>query len=452
MMARRLRCFTSPSLSSTLLISLTAGALACNGGGGSEEAAESGPATLTAEGGSSDEIGSESAGESATSTDSSGSTDDTTSQTSQTSESSTDTSASGSETTTDPTTESSTGESTSADTSSTDGMDSMTTTTTTTGDIPCDEFQVTLNPLPPNVMLVLDKSRSMFINFWDHDNNGGTPTVTRWSSLHGVVNNIVNGFDDKINFGSILFPSTAAQNVYGGAACVTSDFPDVTCGPFNGPAILASIPAANVVNSYGGTPAATGIQTAYDHLQTLDPEIPAAMILVTDGAANCSQTAQNNFDLFEVYDTALPTIVAQAHADGIDTYVVGVDIANMVVNDGVGGDPNNINPSQKLNEVAAMGGTGSFFNSQDQAELAAALTAVVDSVKTCIIPLEVEPVFPEFTKVIVAGMEWPMINDCATEDGWYYSNQYDTIELCGDACDALKDAGDADVEYYCNPG
>lgn len=450
MMARRLRCFTSPSLSSTLLISLTAGALACNGGGSDEGAEASGPSTLTAEAeGTADEVGSESASESATSTDSEATTDDATSDPS-TSESATDTTASSSETTSDPTTDT-TSESTSADTSSTDeGMDTM--TTTTTGDIPCDEFQVTLNPLPPNVMLVLDKSRSMFVNFWDHDNNGGTPTVTRWSSLHGVVSNVVNGFDDKINFGSILFPSTAAQNVYGGAACVTSDFPDVTCGPLNGPAVLASIPAANVVNSYGGTPAATGIQTAYDHLQTLDPEIPAAMILVTDGAANCSQSAQNNFDLFEVYDTALPTLVAQAHADGIDTYVVGVDIVNMVVNDGVGGDPNNINPTQKLNEVAQMGGTGSFYNSQDQAELAAALTAVVDSVKTCIIPLEVEPVFPEFTKVIVGGMEWPMIDDCASEDGWYYSNQYDTIELCGDACDALKDAGDADVEYYCNPG
>lgn len=441
-MVRRHRCFTWSS--SVLVVSFAASPLACGGGGSDESGESSGPSTLTADA-TEDEIGNES--ESGTSESDSGSTstdegDPTTAET--TASTTDDTSGDTTETSTESSTDGST-----SDTTTDGGMES---TTTTTGDIPCDEFQVTLNPLPPNVMLVLDKSRSMFINYWDHDNNGGTPTITRWNSLHQVASDIVTNFDDKINFGSILFPSPAAQNVYGPAACITSDFPDVTCGPFNGPAILASIPAANVVNSFGGTPSATGIQTAYDHLQTLDPEIPAAMILVTDGAANCSQTAQTNFDLFEVYDASLPTLVAQANADGIKTYVVGVDIANMVVNDGVGGDPNNINPSQKLNEVAQMGGTGSFFNSQDQAELEAALNDVVDSVKTCIIPLAEEPVFPEFTKVLVNNQEWPMIMDCATEDGWLFTNPFDTIELCGAACDALKNAGDADIEYYCNPG
>ena len=50
------------------------------------------------------------------------------------------------------------------------------------------------------------------------------------------------------------------------------------------------------------------------------------------------------------------------------------------------------------------------------------------------------------------GVEWPMVMDCATENGWLYSNPFDTILLCGTACEALKQAGDADIEYYCNPG
>ena len=425
--------------------------LACGGGGAGDEVA-SGPSTLTNDGtaGENGESASDSGSADTTADTTVGTTTDGSTSMGDTVDSTTsmgdtaDTSSSSD--TVDTSSSSESGSTSMGDT--TDGGSSS----STTMDIPCDEFQVTLNPLPPNVMLVLDKSRSMFTNYWDHDNNANTPTITRWNSLHQVTDDIVSNFDDKIRFGSILFPSTSAQNVYGPAACITSDFPDVTVGPFNGPAILASIPAANVVNSYGGTPSATGIQTAYDHLQSLAPDLPKAMILVTDGAANCSQSAQTNFDLFEVYDNSLPTLVAAAHADGIDTYVVGVDIANMVVNDGVGGDPNNINPTQKLNEVAAMGGTGSFFNSQDQAELEAALNDVIDSVKTCIIPLAEEPVFPEFTKVLVANVEWPMVNDCGTENGWVYANPYDTIELCGTACDALKNAGDADVEYYCNPG
>jgi hypothetical protein len=319
----------------------------------------------------------------------------------------------------------------------------------------CDEFQVTLDALPPNVMLVLDKSKSMFINYWDHDNNNGTATVTRWKSLYQVVDNVVTTFDSQVNFGANLFPSTMAQDVYGPNACITSDFPEVNVQPGNAAAILAAIPGPNVVNSYGATPAATGIQTAYDHLLDLDPETPRVMILVTDGAANCAQDAQNNFQIFEEYDEFLPIIVGQAHADGIDTYVVGVDIANMVLNDGPGNDPNNINPFTLLNQVAQAGGTGAIFNSSDQIELDNAITDVIESVKTCTIPLDQPPFFPDFTKVFVDGMEWDLVNDCANEDGWVYTNPngpYDSIELCGAACDAVKLVGEADVEYHCNPG
>jgi len=211
-----------------------------------------------------------------------------------------------------------------------------------------------------------------------------------------------------------------------------------------------------VTNFYGCTPATLGIQTAYDHLQTLNPAIPRAMILVTDGAANCDQDAQTNYDLFEVYDNELPALVGDAYADdGIPTYVVGIDIANQVLNDGIGGDPNNINPTQKLNEVAQFGGTGTFFNSQNQGQLEDALNDVISSVQSCTIPLEVEPFFEEYTKVIIDGMEWPMVDNCANQDGWVYTNPngpYDEIELCGDACDAVKQTGEAQVEYYCNPG
>ena len=176
---------------------------------------------------------------------------------------------------------------------------------------------------------------------------------------------------------------------------------------------------------------------------------------MNDGAANCSQSAQNNTQLFEVYDTNLPIVVGQAQANGIDTYVVGVNIANMIVNDGVGGDPNNINPTTVLNQVAVAGGTGAFINSQNQIQLTNALNNVIASVQSCVIPLEVPPFFPEFTKVFVDNMEWDMVNDCSTEDGWVYTNPngpYDAIELCGAACDAVKIVGEADIEYHCNPG
>ena len=321
---------------------------------------------------------------------------------------------------------------------------------------PCDEIAVVLQPTPPNVMLVLDKSGSMFSNTWDHDNNGGTPQITRWNSLYQVVDGVVTTFDNQIRFGANLFPSVQAQNVYGPAACLTSDFPEVTVGPNNANAILGDIPAANTINSYGGTPATIGIDTAANHLSNQNPMNPRVIILVTDGAANCDQGAQNNFQLFEVYDSALPARVADALADDdIQTFVVGIDIANQLSGNGVDGEPNSINPTVELNAVAQAGGTNTFINSQDQIELENALNAIIDSVQSCIIPLENPPFFPDFTVIEVGGVEyeWDPNLDCQNDDGWVYTNDNnDEIELCGAACEALKMSGEADVQYFCNPG
>jgi hypothetical protein len=409
--------------------------LACGGSGSEDRGTDDSTGTLTL---GEDEVGSETA--------ETGSTGDTTA---------TDSSSDSSDSGTDDTTETDdTGTADTTDTTDTDTTDETTETDdATTGDLPCDEFQVTIDPLPPNVMLVLDKSGGMFTQVWDHDNDVGTPTITRWNSLHQVTDNMVTNFEDQINFGMTLFPSTAAQNVYNAPACVTANGPEVDVGPLNAAAILGAIPGALVTMSFGGTPATAGVQNAYDHLLTLDPDVPRAMVLVTDGAANCRADAANVNEMFESYDVALPVLVGDAYVnDGIPTYVVGIDISNQQTSNVNNGEPNGIIPSQKLNEVAQAGGTVSFFNSQDQIELEAALNEVIESVQTCLIPLAEPPVFPEFTEVIVEGVEWPMITDCDTEDGWLYSNPFDTILLCGAACEALKLAGDADIEYYCNPG
>ncbi|EDM81939.1 hypothetical protein PPSIR1_05713 [Plesiocystis pacifica SIR-1] len=441
---------------STLLtaLALTPSALlvACGDSGGEEGggdeigATESESESSTGDAGTDTETGSEDA----TTTETDSSTDADT-ETSTDTETETDT-----ETSMDTETSTDTGTDTTEE--STDTTEGETETTdegmmeSSEDEMPCVELSATLEPVPPNVMMVLDKSGSMFTNTWDHDNNGGTPQITRWNSLYDVVDNITTTFDDSINFGANLFPSTLAQNIYGPQACTTSNFPEVTVGENNSAQILATIPGPGVTASYGGTPATLGVTTAYNHLTSLDPELPRAMILVTDGAANCDQNAANNFQLFDVYDDGLPVIVGTAAANGVPTYVVGIDIINQTINDGIGGDPNGINPTVVLNEVAAAGGTGSFFNTEDQAELEAALTDVVASVQTCTIPLSEEPFFPEFTEVIVGGQSWDMINDCGDGDGWFYSDPYTTIELCGAACDALKQAGEADIDYYCNPG
>lgn len=334
----------------------------------------------------------------------------------------------------------------------------------------CGEADYQLEAIPPNVMLVLDKSGSMVSTsdrdmdgemdgFWDHDDNPGTAVISRWNSLYNVVEFVVDGFDAQINFGGVLFPSEAATNQYSASACVVSDTPEVAVAEMNAAAILAAIPDASATDLQGATPATAGIETAIAHLETLDPEVPRFMILVTDGAANCSADYTDASDLLENYDENLPVVVGDAFTDkDIPTFVVGIDIVDELTGVGPDGAPE-ANTFVELNTVAEAGGhpqpgNEKFFNTVNEIELQAALEDIAGQVVSCVIPLEPPPSHPDFVEVEIGGQPIPHVEDCASEDGWVFvdpDGPYDALQLCGTACDMLVEMGSVDATYGCPP-
>ncbi len=363
--------------------------------------------------------------------------------------------------------------------SGTDTPDPSTTSTTgstdpdgsadssSTGELNCGEEEFVLEAVPPNVVLVLDKSGSMVFNSWDADLDPETPAETRWRSLHDVVSFVVDSFDNEINFGAVLFPSTAAIEELGAGACIVSSEPEVPVAATNADAVLGGIPGANATSTIiGATPATSGIETALTHLKTLDENIDRFMILITDGAANCGADADTTdcpgpgCGLMEVYDSNLPTVVGDAFTvDGVPTFVIGIDI----LNDLVGEDPNDgqvaANTFTELNTVAEAGGRAregdeKFFNATNEIELQDALAEIAGQVVSCTIPLSEEPTAPDFVEIEIGGMLLERIEDCETEDGWTYLNPegpYDAIQLCGAACDALAESGELDATFGCPP-
>lgn len=340
----------------------------------------------------------------------------------------------------------------------------------------CGTATVTIPIVTPSVMLVLDKSGSMVADpsgYWDHDADDAdgdgikdgdpqmtpaTPPITRWSSLYTVVDFIVTSFNDSMNLGAVLFPSTAATAKYTPAACPVGAEPEVKIGAMNAATILAAIPGKDAVDIRGGTPAAAGITTAVTELQSIVDGQPQFIVLVTDGAANCASDAADNAGRFEVYDEHLPEVVEQAFIAEIPTFVVGIDIKDVVSPVTQDGNPDNTNTYEKLNELAVAGGmprdgAERFYNTSNQIELMAALEAITEQILSCTITLDPPPDELQYVNEVIVGDQYygmTEVEDCATEDGWHFVDaEKTTIELCGAACDTFKMTGEVDIHYDC---
>lgn len=313
-------------------------------------------------------------------------------------------------------------------------------------------FSVSVQPGTPRVMLVLDKSRSM-TNAWDHDGSLDTPQISRWHSLHNVVAELTAEFEGAVEFGAQLFPSADAwlDEPTNAFSCNVREAPEVAVGPDTAAAILAAIPAPEDLTISGGTPATAGIQSAANHLMELPGEEPRAIVLVTDGAANCSAEELPEDTLFE-YDAALPGNVEHTYGTmGIPVYVVGINIL-----DEMGTKPA-VNAYEALSEVAVAGGAPSegpdtFYNAFNEIELIEALQTVAGQIE-CTLPLQDEPDFPDLVEITVDGATFSQVADCNGENGWVYTSPaapYNAVRLCGTACEMLQGGGGTvDIEYLC---
>lgn len=354
------------------------------------------------------------------------------------------------------------------DTQTNDDLDGSTTMVATmgsseTGPPICGESQFMLEVIPTRVMLVLDKSRSMVLNTWDHDTDAGTEEITRWASLHGTVDLVTTAFDGSIEFGALLYPSLEATTEYNENACIVSEVPEVPPAAMNHQAIMDALPAADAdAEIQGGTPSATAVSVALAELLSVQEDIPRAILFITDGEANCRADATNVAELFEDYDQSLHTVVEDAWTmDEIPTYVVGIAIRDEVLPEGgpADGAPDGINPHEQLNLLAEQGGRPRdgdvrYYATENQVELEAALSEIVGQQFDCTVGLSPVPEHPQFVEIEVGGMEVARIDDCATEDGWVFTNPdgpYDSIELCGAACDLLAAEGTLQAIYACPP-
>jgi len=178
-------------------------------------------------------------------------------------------------------------------------------------DMNCASVNQGAAPLPPDILILLDRSGSME---WDatamcRSNCGAN---SRWNQVTAALNAVVPMTDTMVNWGLKFFGSS--NN------CTVSTPPDVPIGPGTGAMIMTRIGATRTGSP---TPTRNGMNVAAGYMATLTDMNPKYVLLATDGEPTCNPDLpaanMNDSDAMGAQQA-----VSNALTMGFKTIVVGI--------------------------------------------------------------------------------------------------------------------------------
>lgn len=280
----------------------------------------------------------------------------------------------------------------------------------------CVDVTVSVDPVIPTLVLLVDQSGSMTANF---------DGVSRWEATYDTLMDPVDGvvieLEDRVRFGLSLYTS---DDGFQGPMC-----PIMTTVP---PA-LSNHAAIDAVYSLEApledTPTGDAIDVVASELVLFPEPGPKGIVLATDGEPDtCEEPDPQNGQVEAV------TAAQNAFTDDIRTYIVSVgdDVSDAhlqeMANAGAGKDP------------MEMVDPEPFYKALDPQQLVDAFKQIIADFVTCEFTLNGEIIGdPCDGTVRVDGMEI----ECGTE---WDATSPTTIELLGGACDLIKDGEEHTIE------
>jgi hypothetical protein len=298
-------------------------------------------------------------------------------------------------------------------------------------------MNVPIAPLPPDILIVQDRSSSMKNDDSDSGCSGGCGASSKWSQVTAALTQVVTNTQASINWGLKFFSDNGA--------CDASSAPVVAAAAGNGAAISSAIGAAS---PGGNTPTRDAITNGAAYLAGLTDKNDKYLLLATDGLPNCpvgcsgmakpstSCTMTDN----PSEDTAAEQAILTATQMGFKTFVIG--IGNVTVAVGT------------LNQMAVSGGepqvgaSTSYYAATDPTALENALNAIVGVVASCTIPLTGAPA--GFTNVAISADAAGKTIEIPADptNGWSYGTNMQTVILNGMACSDLKNGTYTNLQFY----
>jgi hypothetical protein len=265
------------------------------------------------------------------------------------------------------------------------------------GDANCGSMQFSLDRVPPNVLLVLDRSASMADPIDDFS------LTSKYEDLKTAISTLVTTYDSQMRFGVDLF---AGDN-------------DCAAGPValppadaQGQAVLKKVNAAKPASN---TPTAATLDAVIQSGALADPTRANVLVLATDGLPNCGDT-----DVTSRIDTLYRA------TPSVRTYVIGVgsDTAS---------NPDLLNEWADHGHTAQTGATH-YFQSNSPSDLTNAFSTIAGGVVSCTFKMGGKA--PDPTQLYVWSDGTPVANDAT--NGFTYEDAGPTVTLHGTTCDTLK--------------
>ena len=249
--------------------------------------------------------------------------------------------------------------------------------------------------IAPNILIVLDRSLSM------KPDDG---SVNRWDPSVAAIKTITSNLQARVAFGLMTFSGDGGGggrggggNLSCGAGRVNVDIEENTAG--------AIAQALDRIQPAGATPTAVTMQAADDYLRNYqggpdDRPAPTYVLLVTDGAPNCTNgippmgnaSAVGSQEPAQV-DTTV-AVIEQMAGRGFKTYVLGYDTQTDAA------------LKAALDQMAQAGGTGASAHSaiEDEAGLVEEFRSIIGMAAVgCTFSLKTPPSDPNFVRVELDG-------------------------------------------------
>jgi len=286
-------------------------------------------------------------------------------------------------------------------------------------DANCQNQPFTVTAPPPDLLILLDRSGSMYESVDGYDCRFDPTCVSKWSQVTAAINQVVSRTEKSIRWGLKLFANDAMCGITPGAT--------VAPGLKNAAAIAAAIAdPANLPASR--TPTRAAELSAGDYLTTLGvtDKNPKFVLLATDGEPNCVEGSADT----AVDDTmAAIDSVTTVRNLGFSTFVIGIategGTADMTLN------------SMAMNGGYPLaGGTTQYYSIFTTDDLVTSLNRIQTiAMGMCTYPLGTPDPKSDMTKVTVTvdGVSSPKDDP----NGWHFDPGMTSITFSGTTCDYL---------------